>query len=137
MGANLDLVRNTYDAFARGDIDTVLAGFADDIEWIEPDGYFAGAGGVRGRDAVAAVFAEYPKFWSEFSVAPERFLEAGDEWVIVTGNQRGIARETGNEYRGGVCNIWQIRDGKAVRLEVYTDTGLMWKAFGKHPPDRG
>jgi uncharacterized protein len=136
MGANLDLVRNTYDAFARGDIDSVLAGFADDIQWIEPDGYFAGAGGVRGLDAVAAVFAEYPKFWSEFSVLPEQFLEVGDEWVIVTGSQRGIARETGKEYRGRVCNIWQILDGKAVRLEVYTDTALMWKAFGQHPPDR-
>ena len=89
MGGNLELVRNTYDAFARGDLDTVLAAFAEDIEWIEPDGYFAGAGGERGRAAVAAVFAEYPKFWSEFSVTPERYLEAGDEWVVVTGSQRG------------------------------------------------
>jgi ketosteroid isomerase-like protein len=45
MGGNLELVRNTYDAFARADLDTVLAAFAEDIEWIEPDGYFAGAGG--------------------------------------------------------------------------------------------
>ncbi|HKP17337.1 MAG TPA: nuclear transport factor 2 family protein [Gaiellaceae bacterium] len=135
MSANVDLVRKTYEAFARGDIDTVLAGFAEDIEWIEPAGYFAGAGGVRGRAAVAEVFGEYPKFWSELSVTPDRFLEAGDEWVIVTGDQRGIARETGNEYRGRVCNVWQIRDGQAVRLEVFTDTGLMWKAFGRLPPD--
>jgi hypothetical protein len=45
MGGNLELVRNTYDAFARADLDTVLAAFAEEIEWIEPDGYFAGAGG--------------------------------------------------------------------------------------------
>ncbi len=31
MSANLDLVKGTYDAFANGDIDTVLAAFADDI----------------------------------------------------------------------------------------------------------
>jgi ketosteroid isomerase-like protein len=135
VGGNLELVRNTYDAFARGDLDTVLAAFAEDIEWIETDGYFAGAGGVRGRAAVAAVFAEYPKFWSEFSVTPERYLEAGDEWVVVTGSQRGIAKATGREYRGRVCNFWRIREGKAVRLEIYTDTALMWKAFGTLPPD--
>jgi uncharacterized protein len=134
MAGNLDLVRNTYAAFERGDIEQVLAGFDDDIEWIEPDGYFAGAGGVRGREAVREVFSHYPEYWSEFAVQPERFLEAGDEWVIVTGSQRGVASATGNEYRGRFANIWQIRDGKAVRLEVYTDTGLMWKAIGAHPP---
>jgi uncharacterized protein len=135
MAGNLDLVRRTYEAFAQGDVETVLAGFAENIEWIEPDGYFAGAGGVRGRAAVGEIFAEYPKFWSEFSVTPERFLEAGDEWVIVTGSQQGIARETGKEFRGRFANLWRIRDGQAVRLEVYTDTALMWKAFGSLPPD--
>jgi uncharacterized protein len=135
MTGNLDLARSTYEAFARGDIDTVLAGFAEDIEWIEPDGYFVGAGGVRGRAAVSEVFAQYPEFWSEFSVTPERFLEAGEEWVIVTGSQHGVARATGKEYRGRFANIWRIRNGQAVRLEVYTDTGLMWKALGSLPPD--
>ena len=90
---------------------------------------------MRGRPTVAAVFAEYPKFWSEFSVTPERYLEAGDEWVVVTGSQRGIAKATGREYRGRVCNVWRIREGKAVRLEIYTDTALMRKAFGTLPPD--
>lgn len=48
MAANLELVRDTDDAFARGDLDTVLGAFAEGIEWIEPPGYFAGAAGVRG-----------------------------------------------------------------------------------------
>ena len=55
--------------------------------------------------------------------------------MVVTGSQRGIAKATGREYRGRVCNVWRIREGKAVRLEIFTDTALMWQAFGTLPPD--
>jgi ketosteroid isomerase-like protein len=34
--SNIDLARELYASFARGDLDAVRAGMTDDIAWIEP-----------------------------------------------------------------------------------------------------
>jgi ketosteroid isomerase-like protein len=62
MAGSSELARAVCDAFARGDLDEVLAAFAEEIEWIEPDGYFAGAGGAQGREAVREVFGQHPEY---------------------------------------------------------------------------
>ncbi len=130
---NVDIVRKLFADFEAGDLGAVFSAFDEDIEWVEPYGYFAGAGGVRGVAAVEQVLAAYPEAWSEFALVPERFLDAGDD-VVVTGVQRGVARATGAPYRGMFCNVWTLTAGKVVRMEAFTDTAMMWKAFGGHPP---
>jgi ketosteroid isomerase-like protein len=130
---NVAIVRKLFDDFEAGEMTAVFAAFDENIEWVEPRGYFAGAGGVRGLFAVEQVLARYPEVWSEFGLMPERFIDAGDD-VIVTGEQRGVARATGAPYRGRFCNVWTLAGGKVVRMEAFTDTAMMWKAFGGHPP---
>jgi len=130
---NVAVVRKLFADFEAGDLAAVFSAFDADIEWVEPYGYFAGAGGVRGLAAVEQVLATYPEVWSEFGLVPERFIDAGDD-VVVTGAQRGVARATGALYRGRFCNVWTLAGGKVVRMEAFTDTALMWKAFGAHPP---
>lgn len=132
---NVAIVRKLFADFEAGDMAAVFSAFDDEIEWVEPDGYFAGAGGVRGHAAVEQVLGAYPETWSEFALEPERFIDAGDD-VVVTGVQRGVARATGAPYRGRFCNVWTLNGGKVVRMEAFTDTAMMWKAFGGHPPDR-
>lgn len=129
-----DVVREIYDAFERGDMETVFGRFDEDIEWIEPDGYFVAPGGVRGRAAVEEVLARYPEVWEEFSLVPETFVDAGD-YVFVLGREHGKARSTGREFRGRFANVWRVRDGRALSLQAFADTALMWKALGEHPPD--
>lgn len=127
---SVELVKQTYEAFARGDMDTVLAGFDPDIEWVEPDGYFGSIAGTHhGREAVAQALSVYPEYWQEFSIEPQEFLEA-DGRVVVLGVQRGVAKATGRTYEGRVANVWDVRDGKLTRLRVYTDTALMHEALG-------
>jgi ketosteroid isomerase-like protein len=54
---NEDLLRQGYDAFARGDMDWLGEHFADDIVWHVP-GQHQFAGDHRGKDAVFALFAK-------------------------------------------------------------------------------
>jgi uncharacterized protein len=35
--SNVRIVQDTYEAFNDGDIDSVTAAMADDIEWVEPE----------------------------------------------------------------------------------------------------
>ena len=88
-------------------------------------------GRPRGRRR-RAVLAEYPKSWSEFALMPERFLDAGDE-LIVTGVQRGIAQSDGHAVPRQVLQHLDDAAGKVVRFEAFTDTAMMWKAFGEPP----
>jgi uncharacterized protein len=131
---NVELVRRLFADFEAGAIDAVFATFDPDIEWIEPLGYFAGAGGVRGIAAVGEVFAAYPSTWTDFSLVPEDYLDAGDT-VVVTGAQRGTSLATGKSFHGRFCNVWTLSAGKVVRFEAFADTALMWRALGAHPPE--
>ena len=45
MATNIDIVRTGYDSFSRGDIQTTLAMFAEDIEWHEPEWTYGPASG--------------------------------------------------------------------------------------------
>lgn len=130
---NVAIVRKLFADFEAGDLAAVFSAFAEDIEWMEPYGYFAGAGGVRGVAAVEEILGKYPEVWSEFALVPESFLDAGDH-VVVTGLQQGVARATGAPYRGRFCNVWTLAAGRVVRMEAFTDTAMMWKAFGGQPP---
>jgi ketosteroid isomerase-like protein len=37
--SNLDKIKSVYDAFAKGDISTVLGALSADIEWTEAEGF--------------------------------------------------------------------------------------------------
>lgn len=82
QSTNIATVQGAYGAFNSGDIPTVLAAMQPDIEWIE------GAGPYQGRyvgpqAVVDNVFARVPEDWSEFTVTPDEFLEAGDVIVVL------------------------------------------------------
>jgi ketosteroid isomerase-like protein len=127
--ADVALVREVYAAFERGDLDGVVDALDPEIEWIEPDGYFPGAQGVfHGRDDVRRIFELYPRLWERFDVTPEELIDAGDH-VVMVGTERGVARDTGKEFTGRVCNVWTLRDGKAVRLRIFKDTALIREAL--------
>ena len=133
MPSNREIVETAYAAADRGDVEGLLGAFDPDVEWIEPDGYFPGAkGAYRGVDEVRRIFTEeYPRHWAEWRVEPERVLEAGDQ-VVVTGVSR-FRTHAGVEGSSRLCNIWTLRDGRAVHLEVFNDTALLWRALGGGP----
>jgi len=133
---NVGIVRKLFADFAAGDLAAVFSALDEDVEWVEPYGYFTGAGGVRGVARVKEVLAAYPEFWSEFALETERFIDAGDD-VVVIGEQQGLARQTGARYRGRFCNVWTLAGDKVIRLESFTDTASIWKALGDEPPGVG
>ena len=117
-----DLVRRSYDAFARGDLDAVVADMHDEIEWHQAQGLPHG-GTYLGLAAVRRnVFEPLERdWWSEFSAVPDEFLDAGDE-VVVLGRYRGVAKETGRQLDVPFVHVWSVRDGKAWRFRQFLDT---------------
>jgi ketosteroid isomerase-like protein len=121
--SDVEIVRELYDAFNAGDIARVRELMHDDIEWVEPPGYFVpeAAGTTRGLDEVFAVFERYPEYWESFAPTPEEFYDAGDGVVFVIGTQRGRTHG-GNEVAGSFINFWRVEDGRLTVHRSWSDT---------------
>jgi uncharacterized protein len=119
---NVDAVRRSYEAFARDDLDAVVADMHEDIErhqaqGLPHGGYYRGLADVR-----RAIFEPLDEeWWDEFSADPDELIDAG-EHVVVLGRYRGRAKETGKPLDVPFAHIWTFRDGKAVRFRQFLDT---------------
>jgi uncharacterized protein len=123
MGKNGDIVKAVYDAFGQGDVPAVLGAFDPQIQWSEAENFlYADGNPYAGPQAVAeGVFQRMVSDVENLAVLPERFVEGGDT-VVAEGRYRGTMKTTGMPVDAQFAHIWQLRDGKVVRFQQYTDT---------------
>lgn len=121
---NIAFVRGLYEAFGRGDVPAVLAGFDQNIEWNESEGMPYG-GQYHGPDAVAEnVFGPVTSDFDEFSVAPDEILADGER-VVVLLTYRGVAKESGKKLHMHAAHAWIVRDGKIATFRQLADSATM------------
>ena len=122
MASPTEIATRSYRAFARDDLDAVLADMHPEIEWHQAQGLPHG-GLYQGLDEVRRnVFDPLDRdWWEEFVVEPEEFLESGEQ-VVVLGRYRGVAKETGKALDVPFVHVWTFRDGLAVRFRQFLDT---------------
>ena len=127
---NVNIMRQGYDAFNRGDIDAVMDLLDPEIEWQEPDvGISPVRGTHHGPQAVANnVFGSVPEHWDEFQAVAEEFLDAGDR-VVVLGHVRVRGKATGKTVVAPFAHVWTLRDGKAVYHHNYVDTATFLESL--------
>lgn len=124
---NIDIIKNLYNSFAAGDIDTVLGILAEDVEWIESEGIPYG-GTFKGHEAVVnGVFTKIGSEWSNFSARVDEFIDAGDI-VITLGVDSGTYNATGKSMQAPTASIWRLKAGKVVQFRQYIDTLAVVKA---------
>jgi uncharacterized protein len=128
MATNGELIRNLYAAFGLGDVPTVLGTFDPQIRWMEAEGFLYAAGNPYvGPQAVAeGVFMRIVDDVDGFAVVPQNFVDGGDT-VVVEGRYRGTMKATGKPIDAQFAHVWQLRGGKIVRFQQYTDT-KQWSA---------
>ena len=120
-------IRAIYDAFARGDIATVLGALDPKIEWVEAAGS-AYAGTYTGPDAVlSGVLARLADEWNPFHVAPDRIV-ADRDTVIVVGTYTGTHNASGRSVRARFAHVWELRDSNIIAFEQIADTAKINEA---------
>jgi ketosteroid isomerase-like protein len=131
MGQSCDIVKGIYDALGKGDAPAVLGTFSPQINWREAENFlYADRNPYAGPQAVAeGVFQRIAADVENFAVLPERFVDGG-ETVVVEGRYRGKIKATGTPVDAQFAHVWQLRDGKVVRFQQYTDTKQWAKAAG-------
>jgi ketosteroid isomerase-like protein len=125
---NVDVIRSTYEAFGRGDMDAVAAAFAE-TEWHEAQGMPYG-GTFTGTEAIFAnVLGPISQDVEGFSARPDEILDAGDEKVVSLGTYSGQGANGPVDIP--YAHVWTVRDGKIVHFVQHTDTKLFSEAVGK------
>ncbi len=119
--ANVEAIKKGYEAFTSGDIETVMNLFDDDIEWVQP-----GDSAISGTYHGKAEVVEYLGRLAEKSVTVKlnRLLADGDTVVALTDVAVG-------DEKGQDADVFTLRDGKTVRVQVHTDTAVMERVYGK------
>lgn len=124
-------IQSLYDAFGRGDPDTVLGGLASDVEWREAEGAPLETGNPYvGPEAVAeGVFGPFLTTFDGFTVTAETLVAEG-ETVVALGRYTGTHKETGESLDAQFVHVWSVRDGKVRSFQQYADTAQLSRLMG-------
>jgi ketosteroid isomerase-like protein len=118
---NVEVVRAVYAALQKGDLPPALV--ADDFEYVNPPDAVE-PGISRGRDAYARLHEIYP----DFHVHPERYVDAGEEVVVIaTAHATGAS---GVEVKRRLGYVWTVEDGRAIRMRWFSDPAEAFAAAG-------
>ena len=120
---NVATVQGMYDAFAKGDIPTIIAALDPQVEWWEAENFIYDDGNPYvGPDAVlTGVFMRIGAEWESFAVSPREILDAGAT-VIGHGYYSGTYAKNGKPARAQFAHFFTFREGKIIKFQQYTDT---------------
>ena len=118
---NIEIVKRGYEAFSAGDVETVMSLMDDTIEWVQP-----GESTISGTYHGKGEFGQYLQLMAAKAteVKPQRFIADGDMVVVLTDVTAGT--ESGQD-----ADVFTVRDGKIVRAQIYTDTAMMERVYGR------
>lgn len=112
-----DVVKASYEAVGRGDVEAAMEALAPDAEWHE-SGVLPEPDVHRGRDSIAAFLGDFLAQWERFDQEIVEVVEAGDKvgvFIHLTATGRGSGAEVDTRY----AHIWTMRDGVGVRVDAY------------------
>jgi ketosteroid isomerase-like protein len=124
---NRELLAKIYDSLAQGEVGTLVASLADDIEWrVHRPSPVAGT--YKGEHEVVGFF---PRMLAPYTLRVR-------VRAIVADTKRGFVsvRESAERPMKGLTwtgvHVWEFRDGKIARFESYYDDASL--SSGLHGP---
>ncbi len=126
---NIEIVRAGYEHF-RATLDfpaeIIAPEFVWDMStfegWPEQQQYL-------GIEGARQFMRDWLEAWDEWEIHVEELRDAGDKVVAIL-RQRGRAKTTGLEVDMHLSQVFTMRDGKQVRMEMYADPTAGLEAAG-------
>jgi ketosteroid isomerase-like protein len=116
--SNLDLVRRGFEILDQGGVEALLSFIHPEFEVTTPAGLAAEPDTYRGPEGVRRYFESFYEAMDRVEFAPQRFLAVG-ELTVVELILRARGRTTGIETEQHISQIWELRDGQAIRVRVF------------------
>lgn len=124
----MEVVRRGYNAWNRQDLDAVLECLDPDVVCDFPEGGLT-TGTHRGHAGVRMLMENYFDAFETFRLEPQRLVESGDR-IVALNRTSGRGRGSGAEVELHPGHVWTLREGKGVRLQIFTDWDEALEAVG-------
>lgn len=124
---NVELLQQTYQNFAIGNVEAVLVVFHPEIEWSGSKGfpYIPDDAPLVGPNAVVQnVFARIPEFYESFTIDIQELFGSEDK-VVMKGYYKGVYKPTGKEFKANAAHIWTVKNGKITGFFQAVDTAVI------------
>jgi ketosteroid isomerase-like protein len=113
----VDVVRELFEAWNRGDRDAVLELAHPEIV-IDASRRVINPATYEGVEGVRRMLDDMVEVWDDFRAETDEFIDAGDGRLIVIGRILGTGRGSGVAVEQPMAGIWTVRDGLIVRWEL-------------------
>ena len=123
--ANVEAMRRGYERFAAtGEIgpNPDLVWDVSRLGWPDKQIY-------SGAEGANQFLAEWADAWDGWELEAEDYIDAG-ECVVVIVNQRGRSKATGIPVDMRFAQVWSLRDGQAIRMQMYSSVAAALEAVG-------
>ena len=111
---NVEIVRDAFVAFNRGDLDAFLERATDDVDYRAAEGALDDVGPIHGKEALRAFMQDWLDMFDGFKAEPVELIEAGEDKVVAVVRISGRAKLSGVETDLTYAELWTLRDGKVA-----------------------
>jgi len=123
---NVEIIRLGYEHFkaSGGDIraNADLVWDVSNLGWPDQQIYHGPAGALQFN-------AEWAAAWDDWELVPEDYIDAGERVVVIL-NQRGRSKATGIPVEMRFAQVWTLRDGLGIRMDLYASVEEALEAVG-------
>jgi ketosteroid isomerase-like protein len=128
---DVELVRAAWEAWEHGDMEAIFEFYDPAIVWDQTHADAGELSGVyHGHDGVRQFLREWLAPFESYYARPEEFIDVG-EAVVVRLRQGGRGKQSGADVEmPPYWQVYRLRDGRAVRIEVYSNQSEARKAVG-------
>ena len=113
---NVEVVRQTYAAWERGDIQAIVHLCDPEIVIVQPP-EVPDSKSYRGHPGVLEAFEDWPKQWDEFEAKLGGVIDVGDRHVISINEQSLGAR--GMSIKQNAFFLHTCENGKQLRVDMF------------------
>ena len=127
---NVEVVRASYEAFARGGLDRYMEHLTDDVVFRAVEGAPDEPAPIHGKDAVRAYVQDWLDTFDQFTSELVEVIDAGEDMVIAVSRDSGRAKLSGIEMQQTGAALYTLRDGKIARSREYLTRDEALEAAG-------
>ena len=126
---NVEIVKRSFDAIGRGDVEGLLELYDRDVLFLPLTGTQVESGGYRGHAGVRAYFVEVADVWEQLRPYAEDIRTVGDN-VVVLGGCAVRGRTSGVETDTPMAWVATVRNGKIASHRGYRTNDEALEAAG-------
>ena len=115
---NVEIIRRGLEAYNRGDVQTLLDISDPEAEFVPLRSLVVG-GSYRGHDGIRRFMTDVGEEWDDRRILLQELRE--DEGrVVLLGEFEATGKASGVEMRSPVAWIFELREGKVIRMRAYS-----------------